>query len=273
MAAPQPQAQAPPPVPKVPVVTLRYQGGPPPPHPPVTEPTPQEEYQMATAQRQAAMQQKEMALEAEKGAAPPPETASSGGSALFKLTKLAKNVAHVVEKTATQVHQAGEEKVRAMVHQQNEDRYQGNFPEIVALGDTLVTDYSCKVMSQGAKVSGHLQLTNRHILFVSDTLKDVIPLTEVASVQRSIALDTVDNGPPFIMPIPAPHVVCDTLQIFTTKQQVFQFLSFESHVGRAGQALTSTVKGKPIDRCYNFLDHAWRAATPVPLPSVTYAQY
>ena len=266
-AAPAP----PPPVPKTPIVTLRYQGGPPPPHPPVTEPTPAEEYQMATAARAAALQQKEMALEAEK-AAPPPES-SGGGKALFGLAKLAKNVAHAVEKTATQVHQAGEEKVRALVHQQNEERFQLNFAEIAAAGDTLITDYSCKVMSQGARVSGHLQITNRHLLFVSDTLKDVIPLTQIASVQRSISLDTVDNGPPFIMPIPAPHVVCDTLQIFTTKQQVFQFLSFESHVGRAGQALTSTVKGKPIDRCYNFLDHAWRAATPVPLPGVSYATY
>lgn len=254
-----------------PVVTLRYQGGPPPPHPPCTEPTPEEEYQMHEAQRQQALAQKDMALEATERAPAPP--ASTGGGAFFKLTKLATTVAHVVEKTASNVHATGEAKVRALVHQQNQERFERNFPELVQAGDQLITDFTCKVMSQGVKVSGNVQLTNRHLCFVADTVKDVIPLQEIASIQRSIALETVDNGPPFIMPVPAPHVIPDTLQLFTTKQQVYQFLNFESTAGKAGQVLTSTVKGRPIDRCYNFIDHAWRAAVPVPVPGVQYAQY
>uniref|UniRef100_A0A7S1LDT5 GRAM domain-containing protein n=1 Tax=Neobodo designis TaxID=312471 RepID=A0A7S1LDT5_NEODS len=265
------QQQTPPPVVKSPAVTLRYQGGPPPPHPPVTEPTPTEEYQMAEAQRQAALAQKDQALQAEAQAPAPAQ--GGGGGGFFKVVKMATAAAHKVSTVASNVHAMGEEKVRALSHQHNQERFEKNFPELVQAGDTLITDYSCKIMSQGVKVSGNLQITNRHLLFVSDAIKDVIPFAEIASIQRSVALETIDNGPPYIMPVPAPHVIPDCLQIFTTTQKVYQFLAFESTIGKAGAVLTSTIKGKPIDRCYNFLDHAWRAAVPVPLPGVQYAQY
>jgi hypothetical protein len=261
------QQQQAPPIVRGPLVTLRYQGGPPPPHPPVTEPTPTEEYQMAEAQRQSALAQKE---QAEAAPAPP---AAAGGGAFFKAVKLATQAANKVTAVASNVHAMGEEKVRALVHQQNAERFERNFPELVQAGDQLITDYACKAMSQGIRVNGNLQITTRHIVFISDAIKDVIPFQECASIQRSVALETVDNGPPYIMPVPAPHVIPDCLQIFTTTQKVYQFLAFESHIGKAGQVLTSTVKGKPIDRCYNFMDHSWRAAVPVPLPGVQYAQY
>lgn len=223
---------------------------------------------MAEAQRQAALAQKDLAVGAAT-AAPPP----AGGGAFFKVVQLATAAAHTVQKTASNVHAMGEEKVRALVHQQNQDRFATHFPELLQAGEQLVTDYSCKVMSQGIKHSGNLQITNRYLLFVSDTLKDIIPFQEIASIQRSVALETVDNGPPFIMPVPAPHVIPDTLQIFTTTGKVYQFLSFESTIGKAGSVLSNTIKGKPIDRCYNFLDHQWRACVPVPLPGVQYAAY
>lgn len=265
----QQQQQQPQPVPKTPAITLRYQGGPPPPHPPVTEPTPTEEYQMAEAQRQAALAQREQANDA----AQPAPSPSGGGGAFFKAVKLATAAANKVTAVASNVHAAGEEKVRALIHQQNQERFERNFPELVQAGEQLITDYTCRIMSQGVKVTGNMQITTRHVVFVGETIKDVIPFAEIASIQRSVALDTIDNGPPYIMPIPAPHVIPDCLQIFTTTQKVYQFLAFESTAGRAGQVLTSTIKGKPIDRCYNFMDHAWRAAVPVPLPGVQYAQY
>jgi hypothetical protein len=268
--AEQQQQQAPPPVVKSPAVTLRYQGGPPPPHPPVTEPTPTEEYQMAQAQRQAALEQKDQALAAESAA---PAPAGGGGGGFFKVVKMATAAAHKVTTVASNVHAMGEDKVRALVHQQNQERFEKNCPELVQAGDTLITDYTCKIMSQGVKVSGNLQITTRHLIFISEAIKDVIPFAEIASIQRSVALDTIDNGPPYIMPVPAPHVIPDCLQIFTTTQKVYQFICFESTVGKAGAVLTSTIKGKPIDRCYNFMDHSWRAAVPVPLPGVQYAQY
>lgn len=251
---------------RVPIVTLRYGGAPPAPHPPCLDPTPDEEYARYEQQRQAQIAQKE--AEAKQKDAEP-----ATGGFLGKLGKVASVVATTVEKTSIDLHSKGEAQVRQMERQRNTDRFTQNFPELVVAGDSLITDYACKVMHQGMQISGNLQITNRHVLFISTGLKEIIPLNEVASIQLSIALETVDNGPPFIMPIPAPNVLADTLQLFTVRQQLFQFLGFQSVVGGAGSMVTTSIKGRTIDRCYNFLDHAWRAAVQVPLPGVAYAQY
>lgn len=263
------QPGAPPAVVRQQIVTLRFNGAAPPPHPACLEPTPVEEYQMAEQQRMLQQQQKDLARQQEADAAPPAQKAS----AFFKVVQLASSVATAVEKVAVDAHSKGEKAVRDLVAGKNQERFAINFPELVAAGEQLICDYSCRVMSQGQAFSGNLQVTTRHLCFTGDVLREIIPFAEIASIQKSISLPTIDNGPPFIMPIPAPHVLFDTLQVFTVRQQLFQFLSFESHVAKAGAVLTTTLKGRPIDRAYNFVDHAWRAATPVPLQGVQYAQY
>lgn len=257
------------PIVRGPVVTLRFQGGAPPPHPPVVEPTPDEEYQNYEANRAAQQQQRDMARDAQLTQ----QQQQGGGGAFFKISKFATSVAAVMEKTAGDIHAKGEAQVRQLAREKNQERFVAGFPELVQAGDQLICDFSCKVLSQGHKVSGNLQVTTRHICFISETVRDIIPLQEIASIQRSVALETVDNGPPFIMPIPAPHVIADTLQLFTVRMQVFQFVEFESTFSKAGTVLTSTIKGRAVDRLYNFLDHAWRSATAVPLPGFSYAAY
>jgi hypothetical protein len=258
MAQPQP-------IVRVPIVTLRYAGAPPYPHPQVLDPTPDEEYQRVEQARQASIAQKDQ--EARERDAKP-----SGGGFMGKLGKIAGSVATAVEKTSIEAHSKGEAQLRQMEHQRNLERFTINFPELVNAGDSLITDYSCKVMHQGMQISGNLQITTRHVLFLSTGLKEIIPLNEVASIQLSVALETLDNGPPFIMTIPAPNVLADCLQLFTVRQQLFQFLSFQSTTGSAGSLITTSIKGRTIDRAYNFLDHAWRGAVQVPLPGVQYAQ-
>jgi hypothetical protein len=258
MAQPQP-------IVRVPIVTLRYAGAPPYPHPQVLDPTPDEEYQRVEQARQASIAQKDQ--EARERDAKP----ASGGF-MGKLGKIAGSVATAVEKTSIEAHSKGEAQLRQMEHQRNLERFAINFPELVNAGDSLITDYSCKVMHQGMQISGNLQITTRHVLFISTGLKEIIPLNEVASVQLSVALETLDNGPPFIMTIPAPNVLADCIQLFTVRQQLFQFLSFQSTAGGAGSLITTSIKGRTIDRAYNFLDHAWRGAVQVPLPGVQYAQ-
>lgn len=257
MAQPQP-------IVRVPVVTLRYAGAPPYPHPPVTEPTPDEEYQRVEQSRQAAIAQKDQ--EARER-----ESKPASGGFMGKLGKIAGSVATTVEKASIEAHSKGEAQLRQMEYQRNLERFTINFPELVNAGDSLITDYACKVMHQGMQISGNLQITTRHVLFLSTGLKEIIPLNEVASVQLSVALETIDNGPPFIMTIPAPNVLADCIQLFTVRQQLFQFLSFQSAVGGAGSLVTTSIKGRTIDRAYNFLDHTWRAAVQVPLPGVQYA--
>lgn len=251
---------------RVPIVTLRYSGPPPQPHPPCLEPTPDEDYARAEQQRQAMIAQKEQQAR-EKEAQP-----ASGGM-FGKLGKIASSVATSVEKAGMDLSSKGEAAIRNMERQKNVDRFTQGFPELVVAGDNLITDYACKVMHQGMQISGNLQITNRHLLFISTGLREIIPLNEIVSVQLSVALETIDNGPPFIMTIPAPNVLADTLQIFTVRQQLFQFLSFQSVVGGAGAVMTTSIKGRAIDRAYNFLDHSWRAAVQVPVPGVAYATY
>jgi hypothetical protein len=252
-----------PPIVQTPIVTLRYGGAPPAPHPPCLDPTPDEEYARLEMERQAQINAKNaQAAEKEKEAG----TTSGFG----KLTKFAGAVVTHVERASVEVASKAESSLRQMERQRNIDRFNLNFPNLIAT-DQLITDYACKVMHQGMQISGNLQLTNHHVCFVSTQLKEAIPLTEIASIQLSVSLETIDNGPPFIMPIPAANVLADTIQLFTTRQQLFQFLSFQSAVGGAGSVVTTSIKGRAVDRAYNFLDHAWRAATPVPLPGVQYS--
>ena len=251
---------------KSPIVTLRYGGNPPRPHAAVTEPTPLEEEQRAEQLREETIAHREQERQAQLAA----QQAESGG-ARFKLSKLASGVASVVEKTTSNTHAAAVTKIRTVHREKNLERFTKNFPELAAAGDQLVTDYDCKVMHQGVQISGNIQLTTGHICFVSEGLREIIPLAEVLSIQRSIALKTVDNGPPFIMSIPHPNVIPNTLQVFTSKMQLFQFLHIESSLEKIGGAL-STVSGTPFERLYNFIDHSWRAATTVPIPGQAYAE-
>lgn len=269
MAEQQVAPAQPPPPQRGPVMTLRYNGGAPPPHPPCLDPTPDEEYQNHVANKAEQQQQRELARQQNNEEQ---EKQGKGGFG-FKLGKLASGVAGAVGKAAENLHGGVEDKVRSSVAKSNNDRFNHNFPELVAAGETLITDYKCRVLSQGQSVYGHFIVSTHYLCFTADTIRDIIPLNEIVSIQRSVSLETVDNGPPFVLPIPAPHVLPDTLQIFTIKQQVFQFLSFESTAAKVGGAMTTSLKGKPVDRAYNFLDHAWRRATQVPVPGANYAQY
>lgn len=259
--------QAPPPQ-KGPILTLRFQGGAPQPQPPVTDPTPDEEYMQHEQNRSQEHQQREVAREQEFKQ----QEEQGKKGAFFKVAKLASTVASVTTKVVSDVHSAGEAKVRELHHQRCQERFTRNFPELAATEQPMC-DYDCKVMHQGLQVAGHFIVTAKNLCFTSDQLREIIPLHEIASAQRSIALSTQDRGPPFIMPIPAPHVIPDTVQIFTVKQQVFQFLQFSSALSTVGQNMTATLKGTPVERAFNFFDHAWRRAVQVPLPNVQYAPY
>lgn len=245
-------------VPRNPIITLRFSGGPPPPEAPVTEPTPDQQYDLAEQKRQNEIKAREEAEAANK---------SKG------FGKFLGSVATTVTAAASNVAASGEGAIRSQHIQKNKERFQKNFPELSAAGEQVITDYDCKVLHQGQRVDGHAIITNNYLCFTSTNLIEAIPLREIASIRRSVALETIGQGPPFIMLTPAPNVISDTLQVFTTKQQLFQFIDFSSILVKAGSvAGSSGINGNCFERFFNFLDHAWRAATPVPLPNVQYAQ-
>ncbi|KAH9601323.1 GRAM domain [Trypanosoma melophagium] len=282
--------------------TLTYTGPVPKPHPPCTDPTPDEQYRQYTEQKMQELQQRQEQQRAMEGA--PADSNNNNNNnfgsmisnAAVNFRTLAQQMAFKVERASTEVTNVTANRVRQLDRQLSLDRFKNNFPELSAMGEVLLADYSCAAMHAGVRVNGHMHITKNYLCFSAQTtstlakatstvlreaglpagtesstdIRQVIPLTEIASIQLSVALDTVDQGPPFFLPIPAPNVLPTSLQLYTTRQQLFQFLDFESVVAKAGAVLSDAVKGRPIDRAYNYLDHAWRDATNVPLPGVTY---
>lgn len=246
-----------------PILTLRYNGAAPPPHAACTEPTPDEQFEMALAER--ARQQAEK--DAQLASAPPPQ------DTLGKLGGFFGKAVQAVEKAADGARDSSERKVRDWEHEQGEKQFTVNFPELVAAGAKFITHYSAAVMHKGQKISGSIFISSSHIAFVSDELKDSFSLGQIASIQRSCALKTIENGPPFIMPIPAPQVLPNCIQFFMTDFRVIQFLEFDNISAKTAQALSSYVRGRPVDRFYNWVDHTWRKNTQVPVPGVQYASY
>lgn len=256
---------APPPAPaqRGPLITLRYNQVAPPPHAPCVDPTPDEMFEIEMAAKARNQQERDM-KEASK-----PEDAS----ALGKIGGFFSKAASVIDKAATDVHDSSERKVREWERKQGEEKFTLNFPELAAAGDKFIVHYGAHVMHQGQQIAGTVFVSNGYFCFTSETLKEAFPFRAVASIQRSVALKTADNGPPFIMPIPAPHVLANCIQFFMTDLRVLQFLDFDNVAAKVAQGVTTTVKGKPIDRFYNWVDHCWRRATPVPVPGVQYASY
>ena len=147
-------------------------------------------------------------------------------------------------------------------------KWQASFPEQAA--SQYISTYTCSVMHGGQVSEGTLMLSNTHLNFRSATLSESIPLDTILCLQRSVVLPTKKGGPPFILPVPAEHVIPQCVQVFTTNRQLFQFLCFANTTTTASAALTASITGNAFERSFNFLDHAWRAAAQVPHPGAEY---
>eukprot|EP01060_Flectonema_neradi_P035091 TRINITY_DN6340_c0_g1_i1.p1 TRINITY_DN6340_c0_g1~~TRINITY_DN6340_c0_g1_i1.p1 ORF type:complete len:275 (+),score=42.76 TRINITY_DN6340_c0_g1_i1:49-825(+) len=244
------------------IVPLRFEGPIPYPHREVTDLTPDQQFDEHTARLEKEQQEKEAVFQGEK------KSASSGGGAFGKLSMFAKGVAHNVSKGATQLHSTVESKVRMELKEREGKAFTTSFP--AQAGSTYICTYSCRVMHAGAEVSGDLILSSTHLNFLSKAVVESIPLGEIVSIQRSIVLPTVTGGAPYILPVPAEHVIPQCLQIFTSQQKVYQFLEFANTGTSVSTHVTTSVKGNALERCYNFMDHAWRAAVTVPIAGVDY---
>ena len=158
--------------------------------------------------------------------------------------------------------------VRMELKEKEKKAFMTTFP--AQSGSTYVCTYACKVMHAGAEVAGDFILSSTHLNFVSKQVVESIPLTEIVSIQRSIVLPTVAGGAPYILPIPAEHVIPQCLQIFSSQQKVYQFLEFANTGTSVSSHVTASVRGNSLERCYNFFDHSWRAAVTVPIAGVDY---
>lgn len=253
---------------KQPLVTLQYSCPPPHPFPAVTDPTPEEQYQIDEQRKQVERAEKDVRHAQEQAA--PPEKKGFMSSAL----KLASSVAHNAQQQVDQITSVTEKRMREHMDSSDQQVFMTEFPQLAAAGDKLLCAYSGKAMHQGMKVPGTIFVSNRTLCFTSDLFKDTIALTDIVSLQPSVALKTFNDGPPYILPLPIPSVVPTCLQVFTgARAQIFQFVDVNIGVvpNSAATKLSSSVKGQPVERLYNFLDHAWRAVVLVPNPQMKYS--
>lgn len=146
------------------------------------------------------------------------------------------------------------------------------------------TEGGADVSSASAGASGNTHPQQQQPRVVG--IRQIIPLASIASIVPSVALPTRGGGSsnstdcngngngaaPYFLPCPADYVVPTALQIFDKdSQKLYQFLQFGSMIDKAGAAVSSLVRGTPLDRALNYLDHAWREAVTVPLQGVDYA--
>lgn len=252
------------PIQRGPIVCLRYSGAAPMPHAPYTGPNPDELFEIS-------VKDIEMKDAARIAAAAAESEKAKGGGFMSSVSAFASKAVAAVDTAAHQGYAAAERKVRDYEKQRGVEQFTLGFPELAAAGDKLWCHYSCGVLSMGKLIQGTIFISSRNVCFLSDTLKDVFPMTMIASVQRSVGLETQDQGPPFILPLPAPHVMPNVIQLFLTDCKVIQFCDWTNVQAKVAGSLGTGVYGRAVDRAYMWLDRAWRSATQVPLPGVTYA--
>lgn len=265
-----------------PLATLMMDGRPlPPPYPPVTDPTPQQQWERSQEQT------RERATSLSRAAGEQQREAASKDTGFFgKVGAFAKATGHQMQEAATKAHAGTEAQLRQKVADRNQASFCEKFPEIVASStppQQCITSFACTALNRGLQVTGEIYLSATHVCFWAQGIKDAIPLTAIGSVQPSVVLSTSasgcgfqngckEDGPPFILPTPAPQVVPTCVQIFTTDGRIVQFLKFDNKATAAAATFSDSVTGNAFGRFYNDLDHAWRAAGPVPVPGVQYAQ-
>jgi len=253
------------------ILALRYEGAPPAPHPQCSCPTPDDMAALA-CERKARRSLEQAAVDAEKRDAP-----TVVGQVGGLLSTAVHAVAHVVQ----QSKDAQVRDFREWEHKQGEEKFAMNFPDLAEAGEGFIVQYAASVMSKGICERGHILLTEHYIAFVSDTIKDLFPIKDILSIQRSIKCKTANNRTPVFLPVPQHYIVADCVQLFMREQhKVLQFVEFDCPEKQAedtttaeaeGTMMMGAVKSLPIDRFYNWLDHLWRKATTVPVEGVHYA--
>ncbi|KAJ9445795.1 hypothetical protein DIPPA_07782 [Diplonema papillatum] len=253
------------------LITLKSVNSPPPPAPKVEGPTPDHEFESYVEN------QKQRQVQAEADVARAKEEAVKTKSMFGKITSTAKGLANSAGDVLNKGHDSVEKSARDQLFSRQQAQFAEHFPELAASSKFLAA-YGCKAMHNGQKVDGSINVCSTAISFYSKAgIKEVIALKDIATIVPSVALPTsramngAEDGPPFILPLPHPSVLGDTIQLFTTGNQIFQFLQFDNMLLGMAQHLTASIKTTAYEQCYNWLDHAWRDAVTVPLPGVIYS--
>jgi len=250
------------------------------PLPAVTDPTPAQQWERSREQTA------ERAVSHSRSAQESTQEASKQDTGFFgKIGSLAKAAGSQIQEVAAKTHASAEAGLRKKIEDMNQSAFCEKFPDVLVSTtppQQCIANFSCSALSKGEVISGDVFLCATHVCFAAKGIRDAIPLARIGSIQPSVVLPTsasgagyqggcLEDGPPFIIPTPAPQVVPTCVQIFTMDGRIVQLLKFDNKSTAAAGTFTDSVSGNAFGRFYNDLDHAWRAATEVPVPGVQYA--
>jgi len=231
----------------------------------VTEPTPDEQYHLQQAEAQRAHQEAEQRQARE----PAPQ-----GALGFGLRALTRGVG-ALSKAATSAKHSVEDRVRNNSMSSEAQRFQTLFPTVPHAQEPMVTNYHCKlVCGDGVARAGYLFLTHRNVYFSSKTIPGESSSTPPPAGAGGVVVQTVVPLAAIVSLALGSAVNSKCLHVLCQDNSCRTFVDFHSNkMVELGAYVSSAVKGTALDRCYNWLDHLWRAAVPaVPVPGYPYEQ-
>lgn len=229
------------------------------PLPPCLEPTPKDAVEIAKAQERQERERAEAAAAA--------DNSGVGWKALSAVGRFA-------GKVASSAKHKVEDKVRERSANEDNAKFQSDFPQ-ESQSEKLVIEYSCYALSgDGVSRRGRLYLTERLVLFSGAFDPPANPNPNPNAPPPQATPFRFIIGYPQIVSILKGeccskrflHLICGdgTFRCFTDFNSSF--------AGKVGSFVSSSMQGTDAyDRCFNWIDHLWRAATPIPNPTYHYA--
>jgi hypothetical protein len=169
--------------------------------------------------------------------------------------------ARVLSNAASNAKAAVEDKLRADHVERQRGKFVAHFGQEAGRDRLMATYYATALCGVGTALGGKLFITDRTACWVerrpppaAGERPNPAPIAKFAADFRNVASLVLGefNGE-------------QTVGICFTSGHVLLLLVLGSGAATAvGSVLTATVTGTPAERCYNWLDHMWRACVHVP---------
>lgn len=215
------------------------------PLPVVTDPTPDQAHALL-AQKKIEQQQ------AEEAAQQPAKATGAFGFASRVASLAAKTVGSAASSTASAV----ENKVRENEKQKGRERFTHAFPQYASQGEALAEDYPCSTLAgDGTERKGDLFITNKGVHFSNKPAAGSVDDASTLLFEYSVPLNAI------VSIVKGECVNDEWIHLVSANSTFRSIFNIETGVaGKIGGYVSSSMQGTPTSRCYNWLDHMWRAA-------------
>eukprot|EP01059_Diplonema_ambulator_P008058 TRINITY_DN17588_c0_g1_i1.p1 TRINITY_DN17588_c0_g1~~TRINITY_DN17588_c0_g1_i1.p1 ORF type:complete len:289 (+),score=58.74 TRINITY_DN17588_c0_g1_i1:128-868(+) len=172
---------------------------------------------------------------------------------LFSKTK------RTVDKKMFSMQSTLEANIRTRDKMHDQSKYAQLLPEVAA-HESLITSYSCQVLSKGIREPCEIFITEASLCIVAtgkESFREKFPWDSIVALQKAVVLETTDPQRPFITPLPDASVVPTCIQLFTTHETVIQLTGFSNTKMIAAQRF-SLCSEEVYDRVYSYIYHSWK---------------